>query len=231
MTGDVQIGNIFSSSTWTGAQTACRSWHFRSTSDDSGHENPILHKIVFRHGQVSGNWVLIVDGILHMKGFEPILKRSFTVAFQLDFRESIITAVRRSTIGYNHSLMIDSITMMELKLTENPSIGEKLPHHISIPDCRTYSEGTRNVTLYQILVRPESGGNIIVEKRFSEFIALGDLLKAQKDNKTLQGTLPTLPSKTVMPWVDQGSESFITERREALEKYLQVLLRNPRVSC
>ena len=128
-----------------------------------------------------------------------------------------------------HLLVIDCDNITEIKRQTDISIGERIPSHISIPDTRTFNDGSRDVTLYQIFIKSASGGQIIIERRFSEFFALSDAIKAQKDDRNLQGVLPSLPGKTVMPWVDQTSATFIEDRREALQQYMQDLLSNARV--
>ena len=166
-----------------------------------------------------------------MKGCEPIMNRKFAISFTINFRlEAVIAVTGKSGIrmGYSHALTIQDRNIEEMKgCVESLSVGDNPPEHVSIPDSRVYYDGFKNVTLFQIFIRPFQGGQIIAERRFSEFITLNNYIKALKDKHV--GILPTLPGRVFTPWTDQQSAEFTEERRIALQYYLQSLLTNSRV--
>lgn len=225
---------MFSKAVWPGAarsfEGVCsRSWHFK-LQDDTYPES--LHKVIFRHGIATGNWVLIVNGQTIQNGFVPIVNRKFEVPFLIDCRyEAIVKVNGKSGMGYSHILELtkDEKQIQEVKHspTEQLSVGEHIPENISIPDSRKLTLDGKEVILYQICVQTAGQPTVVVERRFSEFITLGNLLKSQKDQ--LSVPLPSLPAKVFSPWIDQRSESFVNERRTALQRYLGDLLHNSRV--
>lgn len=233
---DDRIGNIFNLDTFPGLNTISRVWHFIIT--DQG-INISAHKIVLRHSLCTGNWILILDGRAHMKGFESITKRTFEIVFEISSHRGVITAVGDSgmiriplCIGYSHSLLLEDLKIQEIKRSdENLNIagdnGEGLPENVSIPDSRTFNNGAKNITLYQICIKPYEENQIIVERRFSEFIALNILILSVKDKFT--GVLPLLPPRVYSPWIDQESSDFINLRRKLLQQYLEELLANVRI--
>ena len=232
--GSLKNNVMFSRAVWPGAarsfEGVCsRAWHFK-LQDDSYPES--LHKVIFRHGIATGNWVLIIDGQTIQNGFVRIVNRKFDVPFLIDSRYSAIVRVNgKSGMGYSHVLELtkDEKQIQEVKRspTEQLSVGEHIPENISIPDSRKLTLDGKEVILYQICVQTAGQPTVVVERRFSEFITLGNLLKSQKDQFSF--SLPSSPPKIFSPWIDQRSESFVNERRTALQKYLCDLLRNSRV--
>ena len=232
--GSLKNNVMFSRAVWPGAarsfEGVCsRAWHFK-LQDDSYPES--LHKVIFRHGIATGNWVLIIDGQTIQNGFVPIVNRKFDVPFLIDSRYSAIVRVNgKSGMGYSHVLELtkDEKQIQEVKRspTEQLSVGEHIPENISIPDSRKLTLDGKEVILYQICVQTAGQPTVVVERRFSDFITLGNLLKSQKDQFSF--SLPSSPPKIFSPWIDQRSESFVNERRTALQKYLCDLLRNSRV--
>ena len=229
---EAKVGDILRSNTVPGSQMISRAWHFRPTTAElDEHSSELGHKIVFRHCSSSGKWILIIDGVPYMKGCEPIINRKFAISFTINVRlEAVITVTGKTGLrmGYSHNLTIQDRDIEEVKgYPGGLSVGDNPPVHISIPDSRVYYDGFKNVTLFQIFIRPIEGGQIIVERRFSEFITLNNLIKAMKDKHV--GILPTLPGRVFTPWTDQQSLEFTEERRTALQFYLQSLLTNLRV--
>lgn len=227
--GEVKVGDIFRQNTSPGPNTFSRSWHFLSA--EQGNPANAGHKVVLRHCYYSGKWCLIVDGLPHMRGFEPIVKRNFQILFSINSIENaVITANRKNgmTVGFSHNLSVGELEIEEIKRTTGClNVGDKPPEHVSIPDTRLFNDGIKDVTLFQIFIKPFQGGQIIAERRFSEFILLNKLIIALKDRHA--GTLPLLPRRVFTPWTDQQSKEFIDERRVALQNYLQSLLSNSRV--
>lgn len=241
-------GEIFSPSLWPGPTVICRAFHFEISSEDGVQ---VGHKVCFRHGQVTGCWVLIVDGAVAEIGFEPIVHRSFTINFQLPVggrsHDASITAEGTSSIGYVHILTVNGKEITEFREPDGIDLGEKIPMHVSIPDTRTFYDGSRQVTMYQLFTKSGVSGHAIVERRYSEFSTLDKLIRAQVEPHILP-SLPKLPGKyswreglpcttslffsvkILNPWVDQNEESFIIHRKEALELYLCELLKNYYVS-
>ena len=224
---------MFSRHVWPGAarsfEGVCsRAWHFKLQDDD---HPETAQKVIFRHGVTTGNWVLIANGHTVQQGFMSIINRKFEVMFLIDnIYEAVIRANGKNGMGYSHSLVVKDKEIMEVKRSsaEMLSVGECLPDIISIPDTRVVRTEGKDVVLYQICIQCSGQApSVMVERRFSEFITLANLVRSQKDQ--LSTPLPPLPAKVFSPWIDQRSESFIAERRQALQRYLCDLLHNTRV--
>jgi hypothetical protein len=96
----------------------------------------IPHKICLRHGQVSGNYVLIIDGIVQVKGYSPVTDRhSFPVTFVLAERDCTITIDGRGRVlTFEHTLTIAGEVMPELRQVVEPLLHEKFPTKITAGD-------------------------------------------------------------------------------------------------
>ena len=227
---EVIVGEIFRSETLPGQQIVSRAWHFRSSGVGWNHDS-VGHKVVFRHCLSAGRWSLIIDGAPHRSGLEAIMARKFEVSFSIDtIHKAVITATAKNGIrsGFSHRMTLDDIEVLEIKRNAGClNVGDKPPEHISIPDTRIFNDGVKDVTLFQIFIKPFQGGQIIAERRFSEFLLLSKLIGALKDE--LAGVLPVLPRRVFTPWTDQQSAEFIDHRRIALQSYLQSLLSNSRI--
>ena len=228
--GEVTVGDIFRSETLPGQQLVSRAWHFRSTGSDSNHDS-VGHKVIFRHCVSAGRWSLIIDGVPHRNGLEAIMTRKFEVPFSINTsHKAVIIAMAKNGIrsGFSHRMSLDDIEVLEIKRNAGClNVGDKPPEHISIPDTRLFNDGIKDVTLFQIFIKPFRGGQIIAERRFSEFLLLSKLIGTLKDE--LAGVLPVLPRRVFTPWTDQQSAEFINHRRIALQSYLRSLLSNSRI--
>lgn len=231
-----ELGDVLTSSLWPGPQTIVRHWHIRPIgSADAlslGRRDPPPggHKVSLRHGP-SGSFCLILDGQCIRKGYEGITVRSFSISFSLpDRRPCSIECVGTSTIGFNHSFRLEGLEIAELRTVLDPSLGESLPRRAGIADTRVFHEGKKKITVYQLFVEPgNTDGTLLIERRYSEFVALDLLIRAATDTHLLT-SLPSLPGKVFNPMIDQSSDTFITARKEALQLYLSQLLNNHKVS-
>lgn len=225
----MKIGDIFRQNTFPGPHIFCRSWHFLSVAQETPEHSG--HKVILRHCFTSGKWCLIVDGSPHMRGFEPLSNKKFEIRFLVNSIENAVITVNRKSgmsTGFSHSFTVGDKEIQEIKRSTGClNVGDKPPEHVSIPDTRLFNDGVKDVTLFQIFIKPFQGGQIIAERRFSEFIVLNKLIIALKDRHA--GNLPLLPRRVFTPWTDQQSKEFIDERRAALQTYLQFLLSNTRI--
>lgn len=177
---EVKVGDIFKPNTCPGSQLLSRAWHFVPATDnqelpsaidsqDVPHSSGHGHKILLRHCLSSGKWVLIIDGLPHIQGCEPIMNRKFEIFFSIKPHLTAVITVTGKTgmsIGYTHSLVVEESEIPEIKRNiDTLSVGDNPPEHVSIPDTRLYNDGERDVTLYQILIKPYQGGQIIAERR------------------------------------------------------------------
>lgn len=163
-----------------------------------------------------------------------VVHRSFSIAFDIDGEEAYISAHGTATLGYTHTFAVNGEEVKELRSIHGGeiidfSLGTRIPMHISIPDTRTFHDGNRQVTMYQIYAQSGSSGKAIVERRFSDFVILDKIVRNLTDGK-LHQYLPKLPEKVLNPWIDQCDEAFIASRKDILQVYLCELLKHPLVS-
>lgn len=221
VTPSYSLGELFSADLLPWPQVLTRVWHYFDAAQQP-------HKICFRHGQVSNNWVLIVDGLVILTGSEAIVHRSFTVQFMIGESNASIVATGTNSLGYSHVLEVEQREIGESRVS-SVNLGERLPTLLSIPDTRSfYADEDKLLTVYQIFVQSGNDGNAIVERRFSEFSVLDKLIKSQMEPFNYS-ELPKLPVKVFNPFVNQNDQQFIATRKDVLEKYLNSLLLNPQV--
>ena len=228
---------IWDSSLWTGPQTVVRHWHLRHPADPLAlgrqEREPGGHKLSLRHGAATGSWFLFHNGALALRGRESPLLRTFSIQFTLpDSRLCVIDCVGTSSVVFNHVLRCAGQDIAELRTVLEPSVGEALPRRAGIVDTRTYHDGQKKITVYQLFVEPggSSGArSLAIERRFSDFVSLDLLVRAATDPHLL-ASLPLLPSKVYNPLVDQNSDAFISTRKEALQAFLQALLNNGKIA-
>jgi hypothetical protein len=103
------------------------------------------------------------------------------------------------------------------------------PLSVTIPSTsmRTFDESTR--TVYMIRSVSADREQVLVERRFSDFLQLDAIIRGSLGRQQLPPKYPVLPKKVYNPFLNQFDQSFLTTRRVALEKYLQYLLTNPKV--
>ena len=222
------IGDIFKKEHFPGISTITTAWHLSLSLPDQGRRES-THKISFRHGQLNGNWVLIVDGIIRATGYESPIIREFELSFHIHGINGKIICDGLDSVKYFHSLTLNNDLITPLNKLTISSLGERIPLRVSIPDTRTYSLNHKKITVYQISVEPATGRNFVIERRYSEFEMLNDLIHSQTEYHIAQ-SLPNLPGKVYTPFKNQFSSKFIEKRRNKLEIYLQYILANDKVS-
>eukprot|EP01027_Heterolobosea_sp_BB2_P014462 GEZU01020773.1.p1 GENE.GEZU01020773.1~~GEZU01020773.1.p1 ORF type:complete len:107 (-),score=7.16 GEZU01020773.1:444-764(-) len=102
---------------------------------------------------------------------------------------------------------------------------EQQPHPDTVgvyikEETLTRGSGMFKYTVYQVVLQP---GDLVIERRFSDFLRLRNNLKSclLKNEK-----LPELPPKKVLSRFDPN---VIQYRRVHLEKFLKMVLDEPRV--
>ena len=68
------------------------------------------HKIVLRHCQVVGSWVLIIDGVHNESGSETITNRNFVIPFRIDEFDAIINLDGASTVIHKVHIISNAFT-------------------------------------------------------------------------------------------------------------------------
>jgi PX domain/Fas apoptotic inhibitory molecule (FAIM1) len=217
--------DIFDRRQWPGPGTFSFTWlHDDQETDRSslGRRQVLAHRIQFRHSQITGNWVLVIDGRIEAKGFEPLMNRVFDVSFLLEGKECVIAITGIKSVYYNkYSLKISDEEIKELRDMASTGIlfGDHRPRSVTIPDCLS----TAAAVMYQISVETRGGKKVLVERRYSEFSVLDAMVRTSVPGHLLS-SLPILPSKVYNPFFDQSSDAFVTSRRLALELYINQIL-------
>jgi hypothetical protein len=181
-----------------------------------------------------------------MSGNEVVTNRQFTIPITIDGVQGSIISDGSSTITYDTILSLGGDVQKETRQVLDISLGEAYPTMVTIPGYRIQSEPappqtegsimslfvtpptTIYTVWYQVFVKTSSGQEIVVERRYSEFNMLDQLVRSQTASH-LVASLPNLPGKVINPFTDQTSEPFIYRRRTALEIYLSMLLGNSKV--
>lgn len=205
-------------------QTLTRAWHFSLEDGSAGRRNN-PHKILLRHCQATGDWVLIIDGKFILSGGEPVLNRTFAISFQFGGKDVTIHADGQNTFYYEHLLIIDGIQYDDIRKTVDLQMNENLPKSVAISNYRTYTHMSKMVVVYIITLRTGIGSELTIERRYSDFAQLDVCIRSATEGH-MYSSLPEIPGKCYNPWTDQNSDEFISERKRGLEQYLRMLLGN-----
>lgn len=162
-------------------------------------------------------------------GSEAIYSRKFSVPFRINSADGLIDLNGESSVGYVVNLKINGLEYEENRSKIDISLGEALPTLVTVPGHRVETSGRDGPCVwYQLFVKTTAGEELMIEKRYSEINMLDALVRSQTAPH-LSGSLPSLPGKIWNPFTDQTSETFIYQRRSALELYFAMLVGNAKV--
>jgi len=224
-----KASEIFESDLWPGGILVVRNWHV-------GFDDPTLgkrqskHKILLRQGLNTGVWIVIVDGIPVKNGFAAGNNRQFNIEFTIENKTAVIECDGTTSARYAHKLTIDGCVYTDLRDIVTEAVEEDIPASVVITNTRTETDKlSKRFVCYQLFVKTAGGQYTSVERRFSQFDCLNSSIRSGLRSH-LADSLPTMPSKVVAPWVDQGSADFTRERQKQLEVYINHLLGNSKLT-
>ena len=221
--------NLFSSNLWPGGIVTTRNWHL-SFEDASLGRRTRKFKVLLRHGTVAGVFIVLVNGIPILKGIVPVTARVFSAHFTVDGKQGEISFDGTESVNFSHKLHIDNEFCSEMRnVKDSGIIEEDIPISVSIPNFSRISDSTGQYIMYQLLVTTKFQKHSMVERRFSD-LAQFDLSIRSSLRQHLLVNMPSLPPKINAPWIDQQSDSFVSGRRILMEKYLNDLIGNSKVT-
>lgn len=187
-----------------------------------------MHKLCLRHSNVSGTYIIILDGVPQVHGYQPVTARQpTTVSLTVEGHECEITIDgMKSIFSYTHKLTIDGVNQPELRELADSGFNERIPKKI-IPQGVAL---VGDLAYYRYEIDLGNGESTSISRRFSQFAMLDQLIIAQTADH-LQTSLPILPSKVYNPYFDQTSKEFLEERQRGITSYLNTLLGNSKVNC
>lgn len=221
------LGDIFNREVYLGLQTMYRTWHVKIPSSNMGRRE-IGCKIGFRYGQITGSWVLIVNGEVKALRKGRMSEGIFDLMFKISEQVFTITAERVKGVKYRLKLRMNGYEMMEIRKTTEIAVGETTPSRITIPDIRRCEVMGKVVIMYKICSEINSQERVMVERRYSDFEMLTNMICGQTSSH-LKPTLPKLPGKILNPFVDQSKAAIVAERQQNLQRFLIALLANQKV--
>lgn len=152
-------------------------------------------KIVFRQSLVTGNWSILVDGGHVLSGNEMVSKRTFDISFPLGSEmNAMICLDGSSSLKYNATLRVNGTEFPENRKKIDLDLGESLPMLISIRKYRVEvrntlqtvttwyqpaSSAVEHIVWYQLSVKTTSGQEVLIERRYSEFDILDQIIRFQ----------------------------------------------------
>ena len=171
-------GELFEPSFWPGGIVTSRNWHI-STDDPKIGRRTITNKILFRHGTVTGLWLIVVDGVPILKGTVPVTTRKFSISFKFKEEDALISADGTDSINFGHKLEINNNFQIEMRnVNDTGFISEDIPDSILITDTRAIVEDDKSVIFYQVYVKTKRKQHTIVEKRYSQFDILDSCIRS-----------------------------------------------------
>lgn len=221
-----RVGDIFQLD--TSSSFKIQAWHISTTLPEYG-RRMVLHKIVFRHDLYKYRWTLILDGIII--GSDVMSSNDegeVIVKFSLEGKHAYVSCLMSYyNLANSYRLFWEGKEITNLNLTSISSLGEPLPHQVSIVSAQT-SKSNKKVTRYEIQSILVNERIHSVGRRYSEFILLDAFIRSQTSQHLLD-SLPILPKKVYSPFVNQFSAGFIEKRRAALESYIKYIVSNEKV--
>lgn len=229
---------------------AYRTWHTEVPDALLGRRTKV-YKICFRHGSMSGKWILAINGVLSAQNefkvnydkIEYATPPDFEIKFKLD-KIDFVLCVRhlKSSIKCQYSLIMENNKepLPELRKDSSGTVGQfAQPSSFTINKYKKRKlevsgskDGSTKLmetkVFYEIEFELQSGAKIAVERRYSDFALLDVIVQAQT-GAVLRQTLPTIPSKVYNPFTDQSSPQFIEQRMRALQQYLLDIIHNDKV--
>lgn len=222
-----KIGDVFGDGVYLGIGTFYRAWHLRIQDPRMGRRE-VCTKIGVRfHMAYPDGLILFIDGCVKFM-YNPSISNieSRVLSFKAYGHQFDITAkTGLATIDFN--LTVNGVPTKEVKETPDIALDELRPGPISINEVRVAYEGKKPTVYYQICFNL-NGVPQTIERRYSEFVALDEIVRGHMSGH-LKDTLPSLPGRILNPFVNQTSESFIRERKMALNQYLVGLQGNNKV--
>jgi hypothetical protein len=226
-----RTGDLFNANVFLGIGTIYRAWHLNVSCPKLGRREQAV-KISLRLNPISSVFVLIINGeakLKHQSGFDESGMKIRFKLFDCDF-ELLVTAVFPK-ISYNFELKLNGHDVKDIRVQKTLSdmMEPYLPRNIQIPSVRTCALEKKSVVIYQVYSEINNSEKIMVEKRFSDFVKLDQIIHGHFGSTHLKDTLPVLPSRIYNPFFDQTDFSFIVSRRTKLEEYLSFLLSHEKV--
>ncbi len=222
------VGDVFNPDTLLGLQTNCKAWHLMISPPTNLGRREVGCKIVFRHNYATGVWVLIINGEAKAKHAEKLVDNKFALSFKHNSQQFDISVERNNTLKYTYTLKLEGHEVKEIREKVDISLDEPLPKQVLITDVRPGKAQGKSITLYRLCCDVGVGEKIFVERRYSEFVTLNDIVRSNTAQH-IRSTLPKLPGKVLNPFFDQTNPDFVHKRREALQNYIKDLLTNSKV--
>lgn len=224
------IDSVFGEYMWPGVNTVGLNWHVK-LQDASMGRRETCHKICFRHGQMKGSYVLLVDGVAQItNGFQPVTARQpVRVEFKMDGKNCcIVFDGMRSLISYVHNLFIEGVRFPEARETIDIGTNERMPTSVATCGIKIVA----GVVYFGLNVSfgSDESTKVTIYRRYSQFVMLDSLIRAQLDFHLIS-SMPSLPGKVYNPYFNQLSKAFLAERHDGVCNYLNQLLGNSKVCC
>jgi len=225
------VGDIFNSQVYPGIGTLFKIWHCHFCPPAMGRREYQM-KIGMRFHPPSNILILIVNGAIKLK-IEPLfdpVSNEFRIHFKLHDQPFCLLGERIvSFFKYDFKLLMDNLEVKDIKIVTGARKEPHSPTHITIPQYRTCSVKAKPLIVYQIFSETSNHEKVMIERRYSEFVRLDHFLRNSLPSH-LVAALPHLPSKVYNPFFDQNNITFILQRKEKLEQYLNFLLNNEKVN-
>ena len=154
-------------------------------------------KVIFRHSLVTGSWFVLIAGSNILSGNTIVSNRKFEVSFPLNTeKNAVIDLDGTNGVKYVAVLRVNGLEHPENRKKIDLDLGESLATLITInkyrlevqedvvPAVTTWyqppsSSSSQHVVWYQLVVKTSSGQEVTIERRYSEFDLLDQLVRSQ----------------------------------------------------
>lgn len=225
---DYPIGDILNKNVVLGLGTIYRAWHLFVPAPKMGRrEYPA--KICIRYHPPTNTTVFILNGEVKFKYHPEKHDGEFDIIFRL--YDNTFTIKGKNKYSYpscEFTLYLEKTEIKDIRNSSNIALIRNPIKSVTIPSYRFISNNKKSYVVYQIHCQIENNEKIMVEKRYSEFVILDQVIRGHLTNH-IRVTLPNLPQKIFNPFVDQFEVKFLNNRKFSLQAYLVFLLNNDKV--
>ena len=196
--------------------------------------NARTHAVQLYHNTVTGERSLNLDAaeVLGTAGRTTVFSSPATLVFTIGSANGIVTITPAGT-AVHYACTFDGAPVAEENTLHVAEAGadtvNRLKVTVASADLGVDSAGKPLVLFLVHTVRELDLRETTVHRRFSDFFAVNEALRAAYQGSHLLGSFPSLPPRSVKLFEDHLSKAFVEKRRWLLQDWLHKVQAVPRV--
>lgn len=192
------------------------------------------HSVVLYHDTLSGVRCCTLDHeeLPGSMGTSSVLSASHTIPFRCGSDDGVVLILRQGYLGFAYECRVRGKRVKEANegvLQTTPS-QEYAVSLTGATKAASGSGGSLVVWYCMSVARNVDGVETHVHRRYSDFVALNDVMAGALKGHAAGTLMPKLPAKSLKFAVDHMDPAFIEQRRVALGRYIEHLVTIPHVA-